>query len=88
VKPTRTCHWPPRLDQTVRASIRTPGADVRRTTRLHPAAGRTAVAARPPVGAHPVMRALARARQDGRIAHPRRYEPASTPRPVPIASPR
>jgi len=66
MKPTRTCHWPPRLDVTLSAPVRL----VRRTR----------IPVRHVHAIHPLLRAVARARWGGRLARQRRFEKPAPPR--------
>jgi hypothetical protein len=60
VKPTRTCDWPPRLDVTLRPSLRTWRRARTRVQR--------------PGHLHPLMAAVGRRRWPGRPARQRRSE--------------
>jgi hypothetical protein len=60
VKPTRTCDWPPRLDVTLRPSLR--GRPRARSRVLRPGS------------LHPLMLTVARRRWEGRPARQRRSE--------------
>ena len=60
MKPTRTCHWPPRLDVTLCAPLRR--------------SRRVAACVRNRRAAHPRVRAVAHARWTGRVARQRIFD--------------
>jgi hypothetical protein len=60
MKPTRTCHWPPRLDVTLCATL--------------PRARQTPARMRDRRAVHPRLRAVAQARWPGRIVRPRFFD--------------